>query len=122
MDHQNNPATRVARNQPIPGIPKLELEMPVMLNKIILTKKLMSQLNMLQTGGGVHLDKPEYSNDDIVSGQTYLTDTILYIIEQLASRGIDEPRGKEDDLLVGLQWLHDILNDFKVPDELILQT
>ena len=119
MNHQNKTAAEAKKNQAKPGISKLELEMPVMLNKIILTEKIMFQLDLLQMGGGTHLTKPEYNNDDIVTAKEYLTKTILYLIEQIADKGPGEQRKEEDELIFALRWLYSVFEDFEVPKHLL---
>ena len=117
MNNENKNAAKAVQNQHLKALPKLELEMPVMLNKIILTEKLMYQLNLLQTGGGAHCKEPEYNNDDVISAKEFLTKTMLYLIQQIADKGPSETRIEEDELIIGLRWLYDVIGDFEVPKE-----
>lgn len=118
MQTKNKSAESTAQKKHPSGIQKLEIDTPVIINNLIITPKLLEELDWLQTGGSVHLGDARYNNDGIILRKQYVSKTIIYVLGQMARNLHDEPGKEETEILLGLQWLYHTLESMEVPEEL----
>lgn len=96
---------------------EFQVEFPVKLNGVIITKDVYGVLNDMQTNGTLQFDKPIYNNGGIADINEYIGGIYNYIIEVIACASLDESTEPEKLILTNLFWIRKQINYFKVPDE-----
>ena len=98
---------------------ELQIELPVKLNGIIITKNVRFVLDEIQANCTLGFDKPVYNNEGIKTFNEYAAEINNYLIEIIADAAIGEDISKENQLLVNLHWILNKLNYLSLSEDLI---
>ena len=98
---------------------ELQIELPIKLNNVFITRGVVNQLDLLQTNCSKDCDKPNIDNGGITDYIAFLNELSEYFMSIIAYAALTEDMSKENKLLIELYWLKNVFSDFKIPDELI---
>lgn len=99
---------------------KIEIQLPAVVNNVVITERILSTIDGFQTGGYSWLPHAEKKFDDAELAEK-LADCkqLMHYFVGIIQRGTSEDENAtENDLIGRVYWLHSLFEEFKTPPEL----
>jgi len=102
---------------------KIEVQLPAVVNNVVITKNMIDSIDTLQTGGSFTWPYEKREHDEVVLNDhlDHCKTVMMYIVGIISDQQ-QHDNTKEINLLCRLYWLHDTLEEFKTPPELFVKS